>query len=225
MGNYPDSVFDTRDFSPLVEMLNGFLWHLTCNSVLATGSIGAHQVLSTFLAHGETAITPTSYFGATIPGRFCPSFSYHFTVGDRWPMHLKPLEDLIKAPFLSEGALDFDPLVIDLYMNNHPKLILITKDQKFTGAHKSRTPKSTYVALPPACTATASPMAPEQVTEFCSHLKCSSYLPANQFGFLPVPEPPLRNVFWRRDSSPFSLPALFSPSPSAAKLINHDSHS
>jgi hypothetical protein len=49
-GEYPDTVLDTRAFSPLVEMLNGFIWRLMCDSVLATGSIEAHQVLSTFLA-------------------------------------------------------------------------------------------------------------------------------------------------------------------------------
>jgi hypothetical protein len=40
-GTYPDTVLDTRAFSPLVEMLNGFLWRLTCDLVLATGSVEA----------------------------------------------------------------------------------------------------------------------------------------------------------------------------------------
>jgi hypothetical protein len=162
MGNYPDStVLDTPAFSPLVEMLNGFLWRLTCDLVLATGSIEACQVLSNFLLCGETTITPASYFSLAIPGCFCPSFSYHFTVGDCWHTHLNPLKDLIKTPFVSERAVGFDPLVINLYMDNHPRLILITKDQQSTDTHKSCTPKCTYGALPPASTATASPPAPE----------------------------------------------------------------
>jgi hypothetical protein len=183
---YPDTVLDTRAFSPLVEMLNGLIWRLTCDSVLATGSTEACHILSTFLAQGETAITPTSYFGTIIPGRFYPSFSYHFTVGDRWPTRLNPLKDLIKAPFVSERVLDFDPLVIDLYMDHHPQLVLITKDEKSTDAHKSRTPESTYVPLPPARTATASPMAPAQVSDSRSQLSRLPYNPPDQFGFIPV---------------------------------------
>jgi hypothetical protein len=191
-------------------MLNGFLWRFTCNSALATGSIEACQVLSTFLAHGKMAITPTSYFGAPIPGQLCLSFSYHFTVGDRWPSHLKPLEDLIKAPFLSKRTLDFDPLVIDLYLDNHSKLILITKDQKSTDAHKSQTPKSTYIPLLPACTATTSPQAPEQVTKSRSPSDRPSYLPANQFGFISAPEPPLSNTFGGGAALP-PVSQLYSP--------------
>jgi hypothetical protein len=75
---YPDSVLDTRAFSPLVEMLNGFLWRLTCDSILATGSVEARHILSTFsdswLTRGESAITTASYFGAIIPGRLCFGF-------------------------------------------------------------------------------------------------------------------------------------------------------
>jgi hypothetical protein len=129
-GTYPDTVLDTQAFSLLVEMFNGFLLPLTCELVLATGSVEAQQVLSTFLSQGESAITSASYFGAAIPGRFCPSFLYHFTVANRWPTCLNLLKDLIKAPFLLERALDFDPLVIDLYIANHPQLQLITTDQK-----------------------------------------------------------------------------------------------
>jgi hypothetical protein len=141
-GMYLNSVLDTpRAFSPLVEMLNGFLWRLTCNSVLSMGSVEARHIMLTFLTHGKFTITTASYFGAIIPGRLCPSFSYHFMVGDCWPTRSDPLEDLIKALFLSERFLDFDPLVIDLYMDKHPPLTLVTKDQKSTNAHKSCTPK------------------------------------------------------------------------------------
>jgi hypothetical protein len=101
-GASPDSIVDARAFSPLVEMLSGYIWRLTSDSVLATGSPKARLVFLTFLARGETAITPASYFGAAIPGRFCPSFAYHFTVGDHWPTRQDPLEDLLKSPFISE---------------------------------------------------------------------------------------------------------------------------
>jgi hypothetical protein len=48
-GDYPGSVVDPRAFSPLVEMLNGFIWRLTCDSVLATGSPEARKAFQTFL--------------------------------------------------------------------------------------------------------------------------------------------------------------------------------
>jgi hypothetical protein len=86
---------------------------------------------------------------------------YHFTVGDRWPTRSDPLEDLIKTPFLSERVLDFDPLVIDLYMDRHPPLTLITKDQKSSDAHQSRTPKRSYTDLQQQSQALPSPAALE----------------------------------------------------------------
>jgi hypothetical protein len=55
-----------------------------------------------FLTQGEMAITVSSCFGAAIPGCLCPTFAYHFTVGDRWPTHLNPIKDLITDSFTSE---------------------------------------------------------------------------------------------------------------------------
>jgi hypothetical protein len=81
-----------------------------------------------FLSHGKTAIMAASYLGAAIPGRLCPMFAYHFTMGDCWPIHMSPVGDLIKDPFTLEQAWDYDPLSIDLYIEDHPILVLITKD-------------------------------------------------------------------------------------------------
>jgi hypothetical protein len=163
-GDYPDAITDARAFSPLVEMVSGFLWRLICDSVLSTGSPEARRVFSTFLARGETAITPASYFGAAIPGRLCPTFAYHFTVGDRWPTSPNPTEDLVKDPFTSERARDYAPLVIDLYTAVHPPLTLITKDQKSTEAHKRSTPRQSFVNLLPPSGGTSRP-GPVPVTQ------------------------------------------------------------
>jgi hypothetical protein len=48
-GDYPDSILGAQAFLPLIEMLNGFIWHLMSDLVLATGSVEARQVFSTFL--------------------------------------------------------------------------------------------------------------------------------------------------------------------------------
>jgi hypothetical protein len=68
-GDYPASLLDKQAFSPLADMLNGFLWRLWCAYLLA----------------GEQAITASSYLGANILARFCPNFVYHFKVTNGWP--------------------------------------------------------------------------------------------------------------------------------------------
>jgi hypothetical protein len=40
-GVTPEALVDCNAFSPLHEMVHSFLWRLTCNSILATGSIEA----------------------------------------------------------------------------------------------------------------------------------------------------------------------------------------
>ena len=204
-GDYPNSILDTQAFSPLLEMLNGFIWRLTSDLVLATGSIEARQVFSTFLQRGETAITPASYFGAAIPGRLCPTFAYHFTVGERWPTRQNPLADLIQAPFLSDRAKDYEPLVIDLYM-----LTLITKDQLSTDAHKRRTPKRTYADLLQVGSASPVIPAPEQVTDSRPRLDRPVHPPADELAAYPNSQPP---IYPHHQSDP-TLPAitqLYSP--------------
>lgn len=49
-GNFPDFIVDPQAFSPLQEMLHGYIWRLTCDAVLAVGTIQAHKFLDTFLA-------------------------------------------------------------------------------------------------------------------------------------------------------------------------------
>jgi hypothetical protein len=68
IGESSDLILDVHEFSPIQEMMHGHLWRLTCNGVLATGAPDTCCLLATFLAQGETVITPASYFGAHIPG-------------------------------------------------------------------------------------------------------------------------------------------------------------
>jgi hypothetical protein len=49
-GVAPEALVDCRAFSPLHKMVHGFLWRLTCNSILATGTIVAQKHLQTFLS-------------------------------------------------------------------------------------------------------------------------------------------------------------------------------
>jgi hypothetical protein len=89
MGKSPGLIVDVHAFSLLQEMLHGYLWCLPCEGVLMTGTPDACHLLAIFLAQGKMAITPTSYFGAKSPGRFCPNFAYHFQVVNSWPTLVK----------------------------------------------------------------------------------------------------------------------------------------
>jgi hypothetical protein len=146
-GDYPDFIVDPQAFSPLQEMLHGYIWRLTCDAVLAVGTIHARKFLETFLDRGETALTADSYFGVKLPGRFCPNFAYHFKVANNWPTRPDPLTDLAKIHTVSLRAQDYDPVVIDLHIAQHPVLTLSTRDQLSTDAHRLQTPRFS-AALP-----------------------------------------------------------------------------
>jgi hypothetical protein len=125
----------------MLQMMNGFIWHLTSDSALTTGSKEAQNVFSTFMEQGETAITGASYFGAVIPGHLCANFAYHFAVVASWPMCINPLTEPILPPLVSEGALDYEPMMTDLYAATHPPLCLITRDAQLMVDHCRQTPR------------------------------------------------------------------------------------
>jgi hypothetical protein len=189
-------------------MLNGFLWRLTSDSVLATGSPEARLVFSTFLTRGKTAITPSTYFGAALPGRFCPSFANHFTVGDCWPTRQSPLADLIKDPFVSERVKDYAPLVIDLHADVHPSMQLITRDQLSTEAHKRRTPqKSTAPPTPAGHPFASTHPGPRSIAPSLT-IPVPILYPV---GSLTIPVPTLYPTGTVDTSSTFQLGPLFGP--------------
>jgi hypothetical protein len=144
---FPETVLDTRAFSPMLEMVNGYIWRLTSNTAMTTGSKEAQKVFLTFVECGKTAITADSYFGEVIPGRLCANFAYHFVVVARWPMRINPLVELILPLFVLERGLDFEPMMIGLYSDHHPQLHLITKDAQSTEDHRRQTSKHSYVQL------------------------------------------------------------------------------
>jgi hypothetical protein len=167
-GVAPKALVDCRAFSPLLEMAHGFLWHLTCNSILATGTSEAQKHLQTFLSQGETAITASSYFRDQIPGRLCPNFAYHFNVVAHWPTRISPLEGLTKLPLVSARAQEYAPMTIGLHIAQHPSLTLITRDQQMSKNHRRSTSRYSYpdpvsphrVTDPARVTKPAAPQAP-----------------------------------------------------------------
>jgi hypothetical protein len=148
-GEFPDFIVDPQAFSPLQEMLHGYIWRLTCDAVLSVGTIQARKFLAKFLEHGESALTADSYFGAKLPGRFCPNFAYHFRVANNWPTRPDPLADLAKLHTVSLRAQEYDPVVIDLHIDHHPDLSLRTRDQLSTEVHRLSTPRFSEARIPP----------------------------------------------------------------------------
>ena len=199
-GESPDLIVDVQAFSPLQEMMHGYLWRLTCDGVLATGTPDARRLFAVFLARGETAITPASYFGANIPGRFCPNFAYHFKVANDWPTRVNPLTDLASLFTVSARAQEYDPITIDLHIDVHPEIQLHTHDQASAEAHRLSTPR--YSAAPAA----APPTIFEPVTEPAPPLEDPE--PISQDAIFPQGYPPRGSY----DSLHLPAPAtLYSP--------------
>ena len=140
-------------------MLHGYIWRLTCDQVSAVGTVQARKFLARFLARGEIALTKDSYFGAKLPGRFCPNFAYHFRVANNWPTSPDPLEDLANPYTVSLRAQEYDPVVIDLHIDQHPEISLSTRDQLSTERHKQNTPRFSSVPRQASALAHAPPAA------------------------------------------------------------------
>lgn len=149
-GDIPEAILDERAFSPLLEMLQGFLWRLTSDAALTTGSIEAQQVFALYLARGEQAITADCYLGAALHGRLCPNFAYHFRAGARWPTRVNPLKEVILSQLISERARDYEPITINLYETLQSPLRLVTKDAQSTAEHRRQTPTSAASIAPAA---------------------------------------------------------------------------
>ncbi len=47
---FPDQIVDPQAFSPLQEMLHGYIWRLTCDQVLVIGTLPAGTSLAIYLA-------------------------------------------------------------------------------------------------------------------------------------------------------------------------------
>jgi hypothetical protein len=83
-------------------MVHCFLWRITSDSTLTTGTKEAQKVFFTFVAQRETAITADLYLEAVIPGHLCHNFAYHFAVVAPWPTLINQLADIgLLCPFQS----------------------------------------------------------------------------------------------------------------------------
>jgi hypothetical protein len=109
-GKWHATVTDPEAISPtcMIDMLNRFVCQLWCDSHLTTATAVLNcNYLSSFLALVSTTITPYTYLGAALPGRFCPNYANHFQV-DGWPTD-NPM------PMAAEGLLrqfEYLPLVL-----------------------------------------------------------------------------------------------------------------
>jgi hypothetical protein len=53
-GTWPPTILDQQGFSPLADMLHGFVWHLWCDHILTTGSPMDCKYLLQYLQLGTT---------------------------------------------------------------------------------------------------------------------------------------------------------------------------
>jgi hypothetical protein len=144
-GSWPDVVTDTEGFSPLLDMLNGYLWRLWCDRMLTTASKVNRKHLVTYLDIGDTVVKTGTYLGVDYPGRFCPNFAYHLKVTNGWPTDTGPtkfLQEFLHLPLLSYQAQQYDPVEADLHQPTLVISISQTREERMSELHKSRTPKT-----------------------------------------------------------------------------------
>ena len=146
-GIWPSSASDPEAFSPILDMLNGFAWRLWCDRQSTTATVLNRKYLATFLDQGTTAITTSTYLGASIPGRFCPNYAYHFQVHG-WPTDLAAsttegfLHQFERLSFISWHAQQHTRIAVNLHDAQSTVLLpLQTSEQQSSTAHKARTPK------------------------------------------------------------------------------------
>jgi hypothetical protein len=174
-GEYPTSLLDQQAFSPLADMLNGFLWRLWCDRILTTASPTDRKHLQAYLLAGAQAITASTYLGAQIPARFCPNFAYHFKVTNGWPTDAARAEDtqgflhdFEHSPLISWQAMQHARLDVNLHDLIHPIVEpLQTREERSSAKHKTGTPRVSYPnpdvpVIPIIDIATKPPVTPQQ---------------------------------------------------------------
>jgi hypothetical protein len=147
-GEWPDSVLDKHQgFSPLLYMLNDYIWRIWCDRILTTATKVNRSFLDAYLSLGEQVITPETYLGASIPGRFCSNFAYHFKVANGWPTNsnstVRFLQEFESDTLYSWTARQHAVVHVDLHQTTGPWLSpLQTREQCSTDRHKQNTPPS-----------------------------------------------------------------------------------
>jgi hypothetical protein len=147
-GEWPITVLDQEGFSPLLDMMNGYLWRIWCDRMLTTELPGNRSFLNQYLLIGDTVQKQDTYLGANIPSRFCPNFAHHFKVTNGWPTDTASktfLKEFLHLPLISYQARQHDPVEVDLHQPGLTLDVFQTREAKMSAKHKSRTPKVTEV--------------------------------------------------------------------------------
>jgi hypothetical protein len=150
-GDWPETVLDAEGFSPLLDMMNGYLWRIWCDRMLTTASKMNCQYLNTYLLIGDAVTKQDTYLGANIPGRFCPNFAYHFKVTNGWPTDTPTsvfLKEFLHLPLISYQARQYDPVEVDLHQPQLQMDIFKTWEEKRSENHKAMTPRTTTIPPP-----------------------------------------------------------------------------
>jgi hypothetical protein len=147
-GEWPSAITDREGFSPLLDMMNGYLWRIWCDRMLTTATPVNRQYLNTYLQIGDKVPKGMTYLGAEIPARFCPNFAYHFKVTNGWPTDTVTntfLKEFLHPPLISHQAKQYDPVEIDLHQPELMMEVFKTREEKRSASHKARTPRTSVV--------------------------------------------------------------------------------
>jgi hypothetical protein len=144
-GEWPSAIIDREGFSPLLDMMNGYLWRVWCDRMLTTATPVNRQYLNTYLQIGDKVPKSMTYLGAEIPARFCPNFAYHFKVTNGWPTDTVAnifLKEFLHPPLISHQAIQYDPVEIDLHQPHLMMDVFKTREEKRSASHKAMTPRT-----------------------------------------------------------------------------------
>ncbi len=162
-GEWPETIIDREGFSPLLDMMNGYLWRLWCDRMLTTESPVNRRYMNIFLQIGDRVEKKDTYLGADIPGRFCPNFAHHFRVTNGWPTDTATssfLREFLHPPLISHQANQYDPVEVDLHQPELTLDVFKTREERMSATHQSKTPRTSAVLKPLASPSSRTPKPP-----------------------------------------------------------------
>ena len=163
-GEWPTTVIDWEGFSPLLEMMNGYLWRIWCDRMLTTESPVNRRYLNIYLQIGDGVNKCHTYLGADIPGWFCPNFAYHFKVTNGWPTDTATsifLKEFLHPPLILSQAHQHDPVEVDLHQPHLAMDVFKTREERMSASHKEKNPR-TLVPRKPVSPSTRTLRTPER---------------------------------------------------------------
>jgi hypothetical protein len=144
-GEWPATVIDREGFSPLLDMMNGYLWRIWCDRMLTTESPVNRRYMNIYLKIGDSIDKRNTYLGADIPGRFCPNFAHHFKVTNGWPTDTVAgsfLREFLHPPLISHQANQHDPVEVDLHQPHLTMDVFKTREERMSASHQAKTPRT-----------------------------------------------------------------------------------